>query len=148
MAADKRQIIVENLALASAIGFLALVVAAVSLAADSSSVAAERSSFAAGGAAALALRVDDPSFDRLFSIQADSGLSYGSILAFRSPRGSALVRAVFTPRGELTEIRLLGSCSSRLPKDLAGEFPGASETLARAAESVRRISRTPPEAGS
>jgi hypothetical protein len=147
VAADRRQTIVENLALASALGFLAIIVAVVSLAADSSSAAAERSSLDSGGAAP-AIRVDDPSFDRLFSIRADSGPGYGAMLALRSPQGTALVGAVFSSSGELAEIRLLGSCSSRLPKDLAAEFPGAAETLARAAETVRGIAKAPREAGS
>lgn len=152
MAQDKRERIMENLAVAAVLGLLALIVGAFSVAADSSSVASERSAFDGDGSAvALAGRADDPAFDRVFRIRSASGLSFGAVLTLRSPQGSALVGASFSSDGELLELRLLGSCVSRLPEkpqDMIGEFPGAGEALARAADKVRAISKASPEAGS
>jgi hypothetical protein len=140
MAGKMREMIVENLAVASALGFLALIVAALALVDDSRSVAAESGALAAPSATAIvASRVDDPAFDRIYEIKDASGLAFGTVLALRSQGGSALFGAVFTPQGKLRELRLLGSCASRLPsdaKEALGAFAGSEAALARAAEAV------------
>jgi len=145
MAVDKRERAMENLAVASVLGFLAFIVGALSFAADSNSIAVERAAFDQDGrVVVLAGHADDPAFDRVFRIQSDSSLAFGAVLTFRSPQGSALVGALFSPDGDLLELRLLGSCASRLPEkaqDLIGAFPGAGEALARAADRVRYLSR-------
>jgi hypothetical protein len=144
MAAGKREKMMENLAMASVLGFLAFVVGAASLAAESNSESADRAVLARAGASiGLASRSDDPSFDRVFRIQDDSTVSFGAVLTFRSPKGSALVGARFSKKGELLGLSFIGSCSSRLPprpQDIVGEFPGADESLARAANAVRGLS--------
>jgi hypothetical protein len=153
VALKARERIVENLAVAAALGLLALLAAAMSLIADSRSAAAERAAFAPY-TAALASRVDDPAFERVFSIASGAGSAFGIVLSLRSPDASALFGAVFTPRGELREIRILGGCSSRLPDDAKGAlglFAGAEDALARAAEAVRSAARgadASPEGGS
>jgi hypothetical protein len=150
-----RERIVENLAVGSAIGFLALIVAALSLVAAARSSAAERAAIAPEPASAIALSgVDDPSFDRIYEISNAGAHTYGAVLSLRSPGGSALIAAIFSPRGELRELRYLGACASRLPEDAneaLGGFGGAAEALSRAAEAVRSAARGTdgaPEAGS
>jgi hypothetical protein len=137
-----RKKIAENLAVALALGFLTLIVAALSLLADARESAAEKEAFAPAPAATTALsRIDDPSFDRVYQIHDASGISYGTVLALRSPDDSALVGAIFSPQGELRDLRILGSCASRLPadaKEALGDFVGADEALNRAADAVRQ----------
>jgi hypothetical protein len=140
-----REKIVENLAVGTAIGFLALIVAALSLVAASRSSAAEREAIAPASASAVALAgLDDPSFDRIYEIRNAGALTYGAVLSLRSPDDSALIAAIFSPRGELRELRYLGACASRLPAE-ANEaldgFVGAAEALSRAAEAVRSAAR-------
>ena len=144
MAETFRERLVENLAVGSAIGALAVIVAGLSLFAASRSSAAEREALAPAPLVAVAVaKVDDPAFDRIYEIRNADAVSYGAVLALRSPDDSALVGAVFSPRGELRELRYLGSCASRLPDDprdaLAG-FVGAEAALSRAAEAVRSAS--------
>lgn len=152
MAASKREKIIENLVMASVLGFLAFVVGAASLVADSNSESTDRSALArAGTSIGLASRSDDPSFDRVFRIQTDSTISFGAVLSFRSPEGSALVGARFSEKGELLGLSFLGSCSSRLPprpQELVDMFPGADEALARAADQVRGLSSVDAESDS
>lgn len=144
MARDRRERLVENLAVASALGFLALVIAVISLAADAREAAQERSALSAGAGDGLSLagRARDPSFDRFFQVQGEAGATFAVVLALRSADASALVAARFSAKGELRELRLLGSPSSRLPadpKELAAAFPGADESLRRAAQFARRL---------
>jgi hypothetical protein len=145
MALETREKIIENLAVGLALGFLTLTVAALSLVADSHSIVAEGGALAIAPASAIvASSVYDQSFDRVFSINDTSGLSFGAVMAFRSSDDSALVRARFSPKGELLDLRYLGACASRLPadvKDALGEFVGAAEALSRAAEAVRSAAR-------
>jgi hypothetical protein len=140
----------ENLAIASVLGFLAFIVGMIAFAVDSSSVAMQRNAFSETGATvAVAERADDPAFDCVFSVQKDSGLSYGIVLSLRSPERSALVGASFSINGDvlglrLLGLRLLGSSASRLApgaQDLVDQFPGADETLARASETVRELAK-------
>jgi hypothetical protein len=134
----------ESLAVASLLGFLALIVGTVSLAADSRSQAMGRAAFAQDGATIeVASRADDPAFDSVFRIRMDSTITYGLVLTFRSPRESAIVAAAFSSRGALLELRLLGSTGPRPAPNsqiLLNSFPGASEALARASDTVRGAS--------
>jgi hypothetical protein len=140
-----RERIVENLAVGLALGFLTLIVVALSLFADSRSVAAEIQALTPDTTSTIALgRIDDPSFDRIYEIRGASGLSYGVVLSFRSPDDSAIVGAIFSPRGELRGLRFLGACASRLPEDVKDalvNFVGADEALNRAADAVRNAAR-------
>lgn len=140
MALYKREKMIENLAIAAALGFLALMVAAISLAADSRVVAEERSVLPGG--VAVAGRADDPSFDRFYRFQSAAGPAYLAVIILRSPSGAALVAATYSPKGELQELRFLGSCATRLPtnaRDLISAFPGADEAIGRAGEFSRRL---------
>ncbi len=145
MAVSKRERAMENLAIASVLGFLAFIVGMIAFAVDSSSVAMQRNAFSETGATvAVAERADDPAFDCVFSVQKDSGLSYGIVLSLRSPERSALVGASFSINGDVLGLRLLGSSASRLApgtQDLVDQFPGADETLARASETVRELAK-------
>lgn len=151
MAANKREKMMENLAVASVLGFLAFVVGAASLFTDSNSEANERAAFARDSVSiSLATHSDDPSFDRIYRIQGAT-VSFGAVLNFRSPEGSALVGARFSKTGELLGLNLLGSCNSRLPagpQDLVDMFPGADQSLARAANAVRGLSAADMESDS
>jgi hypothetical protein len=151
VAIDKGRVL-ENLAIASAIGFLALLLATMTLVVDSRETAEERAYLSIfGDDLRLVSRVDDPDFDRIFSIQGPSGPSYGAVLSLRSREGGALIGAAFTPQGELRKLSLLGSCMPRLPEaedELIMAFEGGSEALARIAEYVRGAGKAGAEAGS
>jgi hypothetical protein len=147
VARDSRERVVENMAIASALGFLAHIVATISLAVDSRAMDQERSVLAVNGSIALAGRANDACFDRVYGIQSEAGISYATVVTFRSPAGVALIGARFTPKGEVQELRFLGSCSSRLPASASGiisEFPGAAEAIDRAADYARRIASAAP----
>jgi hypothetical protein len=155
MATKLRDMIVESLAIGSALGFLTLILVALSLLSDSRTIDMERNALAPPPASAsVALSVDDPSFDRIFAINDASGPSYGVVFSFRSPDDSALERATFSQRGELQDIQYLGACASRLPsnaKESLDGFVGANEALHRAADAVRSAAHGSsgiPEAGS
>jgi hypothetical protein len=140
MSEKMREKILENLAAGSALGFLTLLIAVFSIVVDSRSVAAEKDALAGSAASVVAFgRVDDPDFDRVYAIRESAGSSYGVVLSERSSGASALFGAIFSPKGELRELRLLGSCSSRLPtdaKDALASFMGSEDALARAANAA------------
>lgn len=143
MMADKRETLVENLAVAAAIGALVLLVAALSLVVYAGVTAQEGSSLAAfysGSSPQLALKVDDPAFERIFSLRKDSGNLYGTVVSLRGNGASALVGALYSPKGELRELHILDSFGDSLSGDereLASRFPDTEQVLARAAESIR-----------
>jgi hypothetical protein len=143
MAVDRRERVIENLAVASALGFLALIIAAASLAFGARAAEDERAALAPAGASIVELgRADDPGFGRVYKIQSDNLVTYAALMSLRSPAGVALVRAQFSSKGELQELRFLGSCASRLPpapRELVAQFPGADEAIARAAAFTRRL---------
>jgi len=143
MPIDRRERIIENLAVASALGFLTLVIAALFLVVDARASAEERFLLSPSGSGlALAGRAGDPVFDRVYRLQGDDGLSYALVLQFRGSTGAAQVAARLSPKGELQELRLLGSCLSRLPgggKPLLSAFPGSEAVLARAADFTRSL---------
>jgi hypothetical protein len=143
MAINKRAKIIENLALASALGVLALIVAAISLVVDSRAVVEERSTLAPIIASAVVVsRADNPYLDRMYKIQADAGLSYAAVITLRYSSGAALVGAWFTPKGELQKLRFLGSCASWIPstiRELVAEFPGADAAFGWAMDLARKL---------
>lgn len=134
---------IENLAVASALGFLALVVAAISLAVDSREVADEvRVLVSAGAEGNLEGRCDDPSFCRMYRIQSEAGYIYATILTLRSTQGAFLVGATFSSKGELQGLRYIGSCASRQasdPRELVDAIPGASDALSRASVFIHAL---------
>ncbi len=154
MARTRKERLVEGLAVASALGFLALVVAIVSLAAEASAAAVERGALADQFSAAgreLAARAGEPGFDRMYRLKAEGAASYAAVIALRSPEASALVAARFGADGGLQDLRLLGSCSSGLPSDpkgLAARFPDAAETLRRASRLARSLAASQAGGGS
>ena len=146
MAFDKRDRIMENLAVAAALGFLTLIVAALALVADSSAVAYERSALAppAGSVTVLASsRVDDPAFTRMYRLQDGNDSYYGAVVSIRSAMyGTALIAASFSSKGEVKDLRLLGASADRLPaalSDIFAAFDGAGEALIRARSSARAL---------
>lgn len=143
MMADRHEALVENLAVAAAAGVLVLVVAALSLVSRSSAAAQEGASLAAVCSASspqLVLEVDDPAFERIFSLRKDTGLSYGTVISLRASGASAMVGALYSPQGELRELHIVDSFGDRLSgegRELVSRFPGADLVLARAAGSIR-----------
>jgi hypothetical protein len=143
MATRLRERFVENLAVGSALGLLALLVAALSLIVDSNSTAFERKALAGTSAtdAVVVKKIQDPAFERIYSLHDSAGPSFGVVISLRSSADSALVAARFSPKGELMTLEYLGSCSSRLPpepRDSLSSFAGADEALARASEAIRK----------
>jgi hypothetical protein len=154
MAKGRREALIENLAVASAIGLLAVFVAAASFVTDSRVSIREGAALASTFSlsdAVLAGHVDDPCFERVFSARDGESAVYGTIISLRSSGSSILAAALFSPLGELRGLRSLGpSAESRHQMDVRaslGATPGAQEALDRAAQAVRTASRT-PEAGS
>jgi hypothetical protein len=141
MPADKRERMIESLAVAAALGFLVLFVAGVSLAVDSQAIAVETTALVADPSTiSLVGRPGDPSFERLYRISDGSSVSYGVVLSLRSASSSALVAARLSRLGELKGLRLLGSASAKLPADaveICSLFPGADEAIGRACAAVR-----------
>ncbi len=152
MAFDRHLKILENLALSSVLGFIALLIAAISFVVDSRIVAEELSVLAPSSAVVVvASHADDPSFDRIYRIQTDAAFSYASVVSLRSSSSTVLVGVWFTSTGELRELRFLGSCSSQLPstiRNLIAEFPGAETAVGRATDLVRRLANGTSEGGS
>jgi hypothetical protein len=135
---------IENLAVAVALGVLALVVAAITLAADARSFAEERGYLVPSGSSwSVAGRCDDPAFARVFRILSDSATCYATTLTIRSLQGQAFILgASFSPKGELLGLRFVGSCSAGQvsdPGDLVDSIPGAGEAVARASDFVRAL---------
>jgi hypothetical protein len=143
MTSDRRDILVENLAVAAAAGVLVLIVAAVSLLSLSGSRAWEASTLEASfsaSSAQLVLDVDDPAFERIYAL---GGISaYGAVLSLNERGSSVLVAALFSPKGELRGTRIIDSFADRLAEDaLVSRFAGASEAFGRAAEAVKSAAR-------
>jgi hypothetical protein len=112
MPVEARERTMENLAVASAIGFIAIVVAAASLFAESAVAEGERAAVAAlggGTVQAEAARIDDPAYSRIFAISGGSA-PYGAVLSLPGRQGPAL-RAVllFRRDGAVLAARALGT---------------------------------------
>jgi hypothetical protein len=147
MMADKREILVENLAVAAAIGVLVLLVAALSFVSNARATTQEGSYLAAAFSCAspqLALEVDDPAFERIFLLCNDSGNLYGSVVSLRGRGASALVGALYSPQGDLRGLHIIDSFGDSLSGDereLVSHFPDAERVLDRAADSIRNAAR-------
>jgi hypothetical protein len=130
----------ENLAVGAALGVLTLLISLLSIFTDSGSSSFERDAFA--GAApnvAVASRVDDPDFKYVYLVRGSAGTSYGVVFSERSRDATALFSALFSTQGELRELKLLGSCASRLPEDARAaldSIAGLGDTLDRAAKAA------------
>lgn len=137
MAVDRRERAMENLAVASAIGFIAIAVAAASLFADSADAAAERSALAAIGGGSVRPdpeRVDDPAFARLHSLSGGSA-PYGAVLSLPTRQGGALRAAMlFRGDGSVAAARVLGPEPAPAWLDLlVGTKPGPRAARAKQA---------------
>jgi hypothetical protein len=136
-----RDKIKENLAVGAALGVLTLMVALLSVVADSSSTSFEKAAFtAAAENVAVASRVDDPDFRYVYLVRGTAENTYGVVFSERSRDASALFSALFSTQGELRELKLLGSCASRLPEDARAaldSIAGLGDTLDRAAKAAR-----------
>jgi hypothetical protein len=99
----------ENLAVASAIGFIAVVVAAASLFADSSASADESSAIVAlgGGSSTGAKSFDDPAFSRVHAVSGGSA-PYGAVLSLRDRRSALRAALLFKGDGTVAAARELG----------------------------------------
>jgi hypothetical protein len=130
----------ENLAVGAAIGVLAILAALLAAFVDSRAAAFERSALPGPSATVVASsRVSDPGFSRVHSIRDASGTLYGVVFSARSREASAIFGAIFSPRGELRSLKLLGASSSRLPgpaADALEDIDGASAILDRAAKAA------------
>jgi hypothetical protein len=147
MTQGRREALVENLAVASVVGFLVVVVAAVSILSDSRSSAEEGAALAAAFSASgaeLALRVEDPCLERIYALRSSGALSYGTIIALRSPDSSILVGVRFSSKGELRGLARMDKGSGSGDEDLRqgiDRIPGAEEALERAASAVRQAAK-------
>lgn len=159
MAAEARERAMENLAVASAIGFMAIIVAAASLFADSASAAAERSAIAALGGGVVREdppRFADPAFSRIHRVS-DGAAPYGAVLSLPTKQGALRAALLFRkdgtvsaasalgPRPSPAWLRLLvgtGSSSpaptSRLESSAADAVSGATESFLSWADAARR----------
>lgn len=100
----------ENLAVASAIGFIAIVVAAAALFAESASIAEERSAIAflsKGSVRADPMRFDDPAFSRVHSISGGSA-PFGAILSLPTRQGALRTALLFRKDGSVAAASALG----------------------------------------
>ncbi len=167
MASDRKESIVENLAVAAIMAFLALIMAVASLIVESAETARERSALEALAGAKLSaapLAFDDPSFKRVFTTQAQGTKLYATALRLRSRTGVALAAALFSRDGKLTAIRPIYAegeglrfddhswFSSFLGKDLSadgsasrGQVPadalsGATESYIETSRALGRLS--------
>jgi hypothetical protein len=125
--AERKESIVENLAAAAIMGFIALLLISAALLLESSSSGRDRASIAelAGKpVTAKARLVDDPSFSRIFPIPGKPGGEYGSVFSLVSRSGSARAAALFSGNGELEAIRVIETGSARLDFDDPDWFSG------------------------
>ncbi len=146
MADSHRARLAENAALSAAIGFMALILAAASIFAESSSASAERAAIAkaAGGPVSGGpARFDDPAFSRVYPVGGGSR-AFASVL--RLPAGAGIVRAVvlFKRDGAPISIEPIGGGAA--PAWLAGILGAApqarpSREIAACEEAIARASR-------
>jgi hypothetical protein len=138
-----RGIIKENLIVGAALGLLTLMAALLSVFADSKEAAFERGSLPdASSTIVAAERVDDPAFHRVYTIRSASGTAYGVVFSERSRDSSAIFGATFSPKGELRDLKVLGSCTARLPDDAREAIDSLDDqgrALDRAARAVLAV---------
>jgi hypothetical protein len=143
MAGDMRGMIKENIIVGAALGLLTLMAALLSVFADSKEAAFERASLPSPSSTIVAAeRVDDPAFHRVYTLRSSAGTAYGVVFSERSRDSSAIFGAVFSPKGELRELKILGSCAARLPEDAREALDSLDEqgqALDRAAKAVQAV---------
>ncbi|HUW41257.1 MAG TPA: hypothetical protein VMV90_09610 [Rectinemataceae bacterium] len=125
MARTKKEILVENLLVACAMGLLALLVAGVIFVAKSGSIARERSvlsDLAGRPVAAQPVAIDDPSIRRLYRLLGQGPALFGAVIDLDSRSGSAVVAAVVAADGQIQSIRLIDISSPRAPFAAAAWF--------------------------
>jgi hypothetical protein len=100
----------ENLAVASVVGFIAIVVAALGLFADAAAASRERSAIAAlsgGSVDDEARRFDDPAFSRIHLISEGSA-PFGAVLGVPTRQGAFRAALLFRDDGGVAAARALG----------------------------------------
>jgi hypothetical protein len=140
MAVTLRDRIKESLAIGAAIGVLTMVVALLSIMVDSASEVFERTTLAEpSGSVVATKKVDDPYFRRVYALKNDSGPSFGLVFSARSRDASAIFGAVYSPKGELRSLKIIGTCTPRLPGDARAALDyieGSERILDRASKAV------------
>jgi hypothetical protein len=147
MTASGKEKLIENLIAAAAVGIVALIVAAVSLASTASVRAQEgealASAFSASGARGLS-EVADPAFERVYALSSGSDTLYATMISLRAPGSSARLGALFSPQGDVKQLCVIDAFADPQASDaraVAAAFPDASGALDRAAEAVRASAR-------
>lgn len=129
---SRKEILLENLAVASVLALVALIIASVAFVLDAGEVEAERgaiSALASGGqavaggqdVAARPLASGDEAFRRVFPI-GSGRQGYGAVISLGSLRSSARVAVILSPRGELLGASCLETASPGLPYAREGWF--------------------------
>jgi len=123
----------ENLIAGAAVGLLALALAFFALLEGSRSAAFEAAALRSSPASVVT-EVNLPS-GRAFKVADASGSGYGVVFSAASEDASAIFAAVFAPSGELRKLKIVGSCSSRLPEsanEALDSIAGAHSALEQA----------------
>jgi hypothetical protein len=147
---DRRDRMMENLAVAATLGFLVLVVAALGLVADSRQAGAERellASYAGGAAPRSFRRCEDQAFSNIYGLRDGSDGLYGAVLTFRGrEEGTVTAAAYFSSRGTLREIHIVGQDMSSDSAILSlSSRDGAAAVLVRAGAAAADFARAESE---
>ena len=131
----QKDAILENLAMASVLALLSLVVASLSFVVERGEIESERASIAALAGAGPAtsaiadativakpLSASDSAFRHVYVLQKSGQKAYGAVLSLGSLRRATRVAALVGPSGELLGARCLDSCSAGLPYAEDGWF--------------------------
>jgi hypothetical protein len=126
----QKDVLLENLAVASALALLALVVASVSFVVERGEIESERGSIAALAGAEFAsstmaenpLAAGDSAFRHVFVLQKAGQKGYGAVLALGSLRRGTRVAVILASNGELLGARCLDANSGGLPYAQDGWF--------------------------
>ena len=135
-----RNTIQENIVVGALVGALVLILSLFSLFVDARMAETEKIALTKSSASIVAeRRGGSPDFPRIYAIQDTSDKSYGVVFSARSSMASGIFAAVYSPTGELKELRLIGTCSSRLPEDSRAALDsivGSEEMLERARDAA------------
>lgn len=135
----KKDVLLENLAVASVLALIALIVASLSFVVERGEIESERSSIAAlagAGAAspsagatiagativAKPLSASDSAFRHVYALQKSGQKAYGAVLSLGSLRRASRVAALMSPSGELLGARCIDGGSAGLPYAEEGWF--------------------------
>jgi hypothetical protein len=126
----QKDALLENLAVASVLALLALIVASLSFVVERGEIETERSSIAAlagagnAGATVVAkpLSASDSAFRHVYAIQKSGQKAYGAVLSLGSLRRATRVAALVAPSGELLGARCIDAGSAGLPYAEDGWF--------------------------